>query len=285
MRLGQKLRQGNYPFPRGKSAPQQKCTCGDCRLYRWGGPCGFAVASLSFNGSRTVRCRLCHLEETIAVFSVEFSLRLWSGIYLPLAGEGHATKSRPLQGDTGRHRLHKVATAVPPVPVPSPGGHRGRRTPFKGGSLAAEFKKACTQTYTDDVDRYSHCRAWDAGEDAQRRLRAPGLPQAEREDMLEQAEKDHAAGLLFPSVKVKVPEHPPAPRQRPRCLGCFGMTRTVWWQICGDCNDDNTDDDMEPEEHNEAEPAAAAPASSSAPGRTDGRPCGACRQVRRQHRK
>ena len=38
-----------------------------------------------------------------------------------------------------------------------------------GGSLAAEFKKACTQLHTDHMDRYSHCRAWEAGEDARRR--------------------------------------------------------------------------------------------------------------------
>ena len=34
--------------------------------------------------------------------------------------------------------------------------------------------------------------------------------QAEKEDVLEQADKDHAAGVLFPSHKGKVPEHPPA---------------------------------------------------------------------------
>ena len=43
--------------------------------------------------------------------------------------EGHATKSRPLQGDrTGRHQLHKVAIDVPSVPFPSPGEHRVKNT-------------------------------------------------------------------------------------------------------------------------------------------------------------
>ena len=38
-----------------------------------------------------------------------------------------------------------------------------------------------------------------------------------------------------------------------------GMEADLW-----DCDEDSTDHDMAPEEHNENEPAAAAPASSSA---------------------
>ena len=83
--------------------------------------------------------------------------------------------------------------------------------------------------------------------------------------MLEKADKDQRRGLLIPSHKGKVPEHPPATEAE--VPGLFwddedGMVADMW-----DCDDDNTDDDMAPEEHNEAEPAAAAPANSSA-GRT-----------------
>ena len=80
--------------------------------------------------------------------------------------------------------------------------------------------------------------------------------QAEEEDVLEQADKDHAADLLFPFHREKVLEHPPAAAAAAEAEvpGLFwddedGMVAYLW-----DCDDDNTDDDMAPEEHNEAKP-------------------------------
>ena len=58
------------------------------------------------------------------------------------------------------------------------------------------------------------------------------------------------------------------------------MVADLW-----DCDDDNSDDDMAPEEHNEAASGCRASQLVSGPGRADGRPCGAGRQARRQHRK
>ena len=66
--------------------------------------------------------------------------------------------------------------------------------------------------------------------------------------MLEQADKDHAAGLLFPSHKGKVP------------AAAEGEVRGLFW----DDEESMVDHHMAPEEHNENGPAAAAPANPSA---------------------
>ena len=143
------------------------------------------------------------------------------------------------------------------------------RTVFssEGGSLAAEFKKLVLKpTLTTWIgaaiaqfgkQEKMLSAAWE---------RLACRTQAEKEDVLEQADKDHAACLPFPSHKEKVPGHPPAAAAaaEARCLGCFWDDEDGMVADLCDCDDDITDDDMAPEEHNEAEPAAAAPASSSA---------------------